>query len=189
MKKIAAISLAVIFLFAVNSTVFAATKTAAFQNKVTVLAAADTVSQVPYQTEIDVTAKYEGTVQTPDVYSVNIEWGAMEFVYTEKGVNVWNPDTHEYQLSVQKGWTASGNTVTVTNHSNQPVTATLLFQADAGYESVKASLDKTVMKLDTAVGTSVKEAPADTAVLTVDGTLDSSVREFTTVGRITVSLR
>lgn len=189
MKKITAISLAVIFLFAANSTVFAAAGSPDLPNEVTVLAAADTATQVPYQTEIDVTAKYKGALETPDVYNVNIEWGAMEFVYTEKGVNVWNPDIHEYQLSVQKAWTASGNTVTVTNHSNQPVTATLLFQADAGYESVKASLDKTVMKLDTAVGTSVEEAPADTAVLTVDGTLDSSVREFTTVGRITVSLR
>ena len=40
---------------------------------------------------IDVQAKYANGTDTPDVYSVNVVWGAMQFTYSAAGTRVWDP--------------------------------------------------------------------------------------------------
>lgn len=59
---------------------------------------------------------YLGNPQDADKISVDVEWGAMEFTYTQEE---WNPNTHKYE---KEGWepddVEKGNKITVTNHSN-----------------------------------------------------------------------
>ena len=40
--------------------------------------------------EIEVTAKSVSTISTPIVYSVDIDWGNMNFTYTQQNTNKWN---------------------------------------------------------------------------------------------------
>jgi hypothetical protein len=89
-----------------------------------------TVSIVLDETNADVTA-------TATVYSVDVAWTAATFTYevTETSgagsVMTWNPQTHTYEVldgtSIVSGaWTADSELkVTVTNHSNAKVHATV----------------------------------------------------------------
>lgn len=43
----------------------------------------------------EVTAKYVTTTQ-PETYAVDVEWGAMQFTYTQ-GEQEWNATTHKYE--------------------------------------------------------------------------------------------
>lgn len=36
------------------------------------------------------------------IYSVDIEWGAMEFTYNDASTNTWDPDTHLHISSKRK---------------------------------------------------------------------------------------
>ena len=88
------------------------------------------------------------------------------------------------------GWSNSGNTVTVTNHSNAQVTANLAYDSEQGYEGISGSFgNKSTMNLATAERTTVTEAPTDTAELSLTGTLNSTVTVPTTIGTITVTIR
>ncbi len=86
-----------------------------------------------------------GITKDRTVYSVDVEWGAMTFEY-ETGV--WNPETHALSTEEEgKGWLVYDeendkvlgdvqdaiNRVTVTNHSNAAVYATLTYTGEADY--------------------------------------------------------
>lgn len=65
------------------------------------------------------------TAATPDVTSVDIVWGTMEFEYSN---GQWNTASHCYEGA---GWTDSGSGyVTVKNIGNSIATATLSYQTD-----------------------------------------------------------
>lgn len=141
----------------------------------------------------DVTATYVdgssgGTGGT--VYSVDIAWGDMAFTYTE-AAGIWDPKTHTTTGADGGTWkenNTDGNKITVTNHSNTAVTATINYTPASGYEGITGSFDKTSLHLETAVGTAVAEAPNGTAALSLSGALDSSTAANTTIGTITVTL-
>ena len=86
------------------------------------------------------------------------------------------------------GWSHSGNTITVTNHSNAQVTAALAYASEQGYGGISGSFDNDNMTIETAVGTEVSKAPTKTAALTLSGTLDSSVENSTKIGTVTVTI-
>ena len=136
-----------------------------------------------------VKASYSAGAGGGTVYSVDITWGNMEFTYSEGSSPTWDPATHTYSSGGAGGWSNSGNTITVTNHSNAQVTANLDYASETGYEGISGSFgNKSTMTLATAVGTAVPEAPKDTAALTLSGALDSKVTSSTTVGTITVTI-
>ena len=91
---------------------------------VSVFAADSTLKGKSDGQSIDVQAKYVDGVESPDVYSIDVTWGSMQFTYSTSGTREWDPSTHKYKDDVTSGWTASGNTVTVTNHSNRAVKVT-----------------------------------------------------------------
>lgn len=143
---------------------------------------------------IDVQAKYEDNTESKVTYKVDVEWGAMEFTYQESGSNQWNPDTHQYELSVNGSWTESGNWITVRNHSNAPVKAALSFQAADGRNVTGAfyqndSLSDGSILLESAVGTTVEDPPAGTAELKLSGSLSSDMTDFGKVGEVTVTVK
>ena len=140
--------------------------------------------------EIDVEAKYESSVETPAVYSVDVSWGAMQFSYAASGTKDWNADSHTYTDNKEAGWTAEGNTVRVTNHSNAQVTASFTFEALDAYPGLSGSFDKPSLIFPSAENKAVEaeELTAET-VLGLEGALDGSVTEFTKIGTITVVIQ
>ncbi|MCC8357441.1 MAG: hypothetical protein LJU34_06320 [Oscillospiraceae bacterium] len=122
MKRAISLILAVVLVFAMSVTAFAA----------------ETVTQAGGTATANVTATYEEASPAATVYSVEISWGSMEFTYTEAADGTWSSDSHEYTDKGEAEWsyTSGANVVTVTNHSNAAVTATLAYAAKTGYEAV-----------------------------------------------------
>lgn len=143
-------------------------------------AADTTISGETRSATQEVTAKYDAGDAGTAVYSVTISWGSMDFDYTS---GAWNPSTHAYNGNWDKD---NDHTVTVTNHSNKAIIATLSYAvAESLKDNISGSFDKTTMNLATAVGTAFENAPTDTATLTLAGTLT----ETATVGTITVTIQ
>ncbi len=128
----------------------------------------------------DVKATYNAGDSTKTVYSVAITWGEMDFAYND---GAWNPDTHKFGAS----WAVTGNTVTVTNHSNVAVDAKLTYTAEKNYADITGTFSKDVLNLDSAVGTDVNNAPSDIVTLDLSGVLSSSTPAGTAIGTVTVT--
>lgn len=45
----------------------------------------------------------------------------MEFTYNMSGTKTWNAKTHEYDIDTKCEWSAKGNDISVTNHSNAAI--------------------------------------------------------------------
>lgn len=112
----------------------------------------------------------------------------MEFTCNAADTNDWKPVTHDYEVNVNTSWSASGNVITVTNHSNTAVNAAFAYTKAAGFESVIGAFSNASLPLATAVGTAVGSAPSGTTTLTLSGTLANPVADFTKVATITVTL-
>lgn len=139
----------------------------------------------------DVKATYATKGQAATVYSVDIEWGSMQYTYTIDSEGTWNPDTHQFDGKSEEGsWSCSdgANEVKVTNHSNAAVKAAFNYEAESGYESIDGSFNNQETTLRTAEGTKVSEAPNDTATLSLRGALNKNVPTATTIGTATVTL-
>lgn len=136
----------------------------------------------------DVKAKYSGGAAEPEVYSVDVTWGKMEFTYSVGGTRTWNPDTHLYDDKSTAGWTEDGNDITVVNHSNKSVNVAFSYEAAQGYSGIIGTF---TAASDTLFAGSLGDpdgADKVTTNLTLSGALASSVTEFTKVGTITVAL-
>ena len=104
-----------------------------------------TESRVTLNDEIKISYVPAGEQPDPDVVSVDIEWGGMDYTYTE---GTWNTDTHSYDNS---GWDDEGSGyVKVTNSGNADTTAEFIFESDReeisgsftdGADTVSAPLD------------------------------------------------
>lgn len=146
----------------------------------------------------DVTATYRtsssGSTGGGTVYSVDITWGDMAFTYTAGSAGTWNPSTH----SVTGGtggtggaWapdTPDGNKITVTNHSNAGITATLTYTAETAFSGITGTFSNTSLSLATAEGTTVANAPSGYTTLSLAGALASSTADSSKIGTITVTL-
>ena len=140
-------------------------------------------------TTIDVKAVYSSGTTTPDVVSVDIAWGAMEFTYSVGGTHTWDPVNHVYNDNTSATWTPKGNTVTVTNHSNVAINANLTFDVESAYQGLTGSFgEKASLSLPSAVDTDPNAAPSKTAELSLSGELPESVNALTKIGTITVKI-
>ena len=151
--------------------------------------AAGTVGRNDSQ-NIDVTAKYEASLNTPAVYSVDIVWDSMVFTYSETGSMVWNPETHTYEEQFSGGWDKETADITVTNHSNVDVNVSFAYAGDETF-GVTASLSGAEMPVKLAAGVEgdVAGAASTVATLTVSGKPNDAVTaEGAVVGRITVEI-
>ena len=135
----------------------------------------------------EVKGTYNAGISGGVVYSVDIAWTDMSFTYTGAGEGTWNPETHQYSGSSEGAWTASNDSITVTNHSNAPVTATASYAADPDYGSTTMTFGNNEATVATAVGTEVASAPSATITVTPGGTLAESANGGK-IGTITVSI-
>lgn len=169
MKKITTLLAAAALTCAMGTTAFAADQ--------------DGVSTGDYTAEVNGTYQAGGSGAV--AYSVDIAWTNMNFTYTGEGT--WDPETHQYSGSSEGAWTASNDSITVTNHSNAAVKATASYQAETGYESTTMTFGNNEATVATAVGTEVASAPSATITVTPGGTLAESANGGK-IGTITVSI-
>ncbi len=137
----------------------------------------------------DVKVKYDDSTNTT-IYSVDIVWGDMQFDYS---AGTWNPTTHSYSSDATAGFKAAaegGDKVTITNHTNKAVTATVAYTSEASYSS---AITGTVTPADateiaTAVGTETSAAPKQEFTLALGGAPADQLASYTKVGTLNITL-
>lgn len=131
--------------------------------------------------------RYTGSSET-QIISVDVAWEDMTFTYVE-GVHFgWNPENHEYAGAYEGYWENNRADITVTNHSNTEVNATLSFESgvdtvSGAFTEGSGTMDDGVLELASAVDTEVEEAPTATATFNISGSISVSAD---IVGEITV---
>ena len=121
-----------------------------------------------------------------NVVSVDINWGAMEFTYNK---GTWDPVNHEYVNSTGEAWTAEGNTITVTNHSNVDVTASFEFVKADNTNIIgmfRDAQDQPVSSIDLASADSISSEATSTGSVSFHITDGSIERDMSSLGTITV---
>ena len=109
-----------------------------------------------------------------EIISVDVAWEAMDFTYTGASQGTWNPVTHAYEGAIDGGWSDNTPAITVTNHSNVAVNATLSFTANVTgvvgtFTEVSGTENDNILELATAEGTEVANAPTATANFGISG--------------------
>ena len=173
MKKLFATLLAVAMLASVSVTAFAAETNHGTQD-----------------TEITVGGSYVSGAAGSSVISVDIEWEDMNFTYSVASQGTWNPATHAYDGQTEGGWSDNTPAITVTNHSNVAVNATLGFTADVTgvvgtFTEASGTENDNILNLATAEGTEVANAPTATANFGISG---AAIDADKTLGTITVAI-
>ena len=173
MKKLLSVILALVMALSLSVTAFAAT------------------NDGTQDTEITVNGTYTPGTTADEIISADIAWDAMDFTYTGASQGTWNPVTHAYEGAIDGGWSDNTPAITVTNHSNAAINATLGFTADVTgivgtfTESSGTENDK-VLELATAEGTEVGSAPKATANFSISG---AAIDADKTLGTITVTIK
>ena len=130
------------------------------------------------------TITVNGTYAPAKKISVTVAWENMDFTYTASG---WDPNTHQYTGSGT--WSTDTKTITVTNHSDVAVNATLDFTPEAGSNVTGAFTGTSTgntLALATAVGTEVSSAPTASAKFGISG---GAITESKKIGTITVTIQ
>ena len=141
--------------------------------------------------EITVTSVYQAGTAAAEIISVDVAWDAMDFTYTAPSQGTWNPVTHTYEGATEGGWSDNTPAITVTNHSNVAVNATLGFTADVTgvvgtFTEASGTANDNILELATAEGTEVANAPTATANFGISG---AAIDATQTLGTITVTIK
>ena len=90
-----------------------------------------------------VTANY--SLDTTQVYCVDIKWGNMQFTYSKSEGASWDPSNHTYGTGTGD-WasvTNGGNCVTIENHSNDKIYATVDCKFNTQYSGLSSTILQT----------------------------------------------
>ena len=142
------------------------------------------------QSDIPVSGKYEEGLSAAPTYAVDIAWANLNFVYKVQGTNVWNPETHKYEVKDEiVGWEGKG-TVLVANHSNVPVNVGFTFQAETNMTGLTGNFTKSAFQLAApAIGAAQADVPNDFTELTLSGgSLSPEQTTEVKIGTVTVSI-
>ena len=173
MKKLFAVLLAVAMLASMSVTAFA-----------------EGTNEGSNSTQITVNGTYVPGTTGAEQISVDIVWDAMDFTYTGASQGTWNPATHAYEGATEGSWSDNTPAITVTNHSNAAINATLGFTADVTgvvgtFTEVSGTENDNILELATAEGTEVENAPKATAKFGISG---AAIDADKTLGTITVAI-
>lgn len=132
-----------------------------------------------------------GTQKEPKI-SVDVVWEEMEFTYYGPSDGTWNPATHTYEGATEGGWSTNTPAITVTNHSNVAVTATLDFTVESTgsgiigtFTEASGTENDNILELATAEGTEFSNAPSATARFGISG---AAIDADQKLGTITVTV-
>ena len=172
MKKLLSVILALVMALSLSVTAFAAT------------------NDGTQDTEITVNGTYTPGTTADEIISADIAWDAMDFTYTGASQGTWNPVTHAYEGAIEGGWSNNTPAITVTNHSNVAVNATLGFTANVTgvvgtFTEASGTENDNILNLATAEGTEVGNAPTATANFGISG---AAIDADKTLGTITVTI-
>lgn len=139
---------------------------------------------------IEISGTYTPGAAADEIISADIAWDAMDFTYTGASQGTWNPVTHAYEGAIDGGWSDNTPAITVTNHSNVAVNATLSFTANVTgvvgtFTEVSGTENDNILELATAEGTEVANAPTATANFGISG---AAIDADKTLGTITVTI-
>lgn len=145
--------------------------------------------------DINVNAKYNSSVAPTDTISVNVEWGKMEFTYNVSGTQTWDPKDHTYTSNTSAQWSAEGNSVKLTNHSNVAISATFTFtkidqkvNGTFTYDNSKSVDENGAISLNAGEVNQPDAADFVSATLDLGGDLSSTSTTNVQVGTITVKI-
>lgn len=172
MKKLFAFFLAVFMIASMSVTVFAEANVGEHGESATIVVGGD----------------FQQTGAIYKTISVDIEWEDMTFAYIKTSSGEWDPGSHEYVGGVEGEWTDETRTITITNHSDTELTATLSFEQLVDITGVFSSTGEmtSLLELDSAVGTSRDEAPSASEEFGIIG--GEPLEENTSIGMITVHI-
>ena len=141
-------------------------------------------------TDITVNGTFVSGTAADEKISVDIVWEAMDFTYTAPSQGTWDPATHAYEGATAGGWSDNTPGITVKNHSNVAVNATLGFKADVAgvvgtFTEASGTENDNILNLDTAEGTEAANAPTATANFGISG---AAIDANKTLGTITVAI-
>ena len=139
---------------------------------------------------IEISGTYTPGAVADEIISVDVAWEAMDFTYTGPSQGTWNPVTHTYEGATKGGWSNNTPAITVTNHSNVAVNATLSFTANVTgvvdtFTEVSGTENDNILELATAEGTTLENAPTATANFGISG---AAIDADKTLGTITVTI-
>lgn len=135
---------------------------------------------------IEISGTYTPGAAADEIISVDIAWDAMDFTYTGASQGTWNPVTHTYEGATEGGWSNNTPAITVTNHSNVAVNATLGFTANVTgvvgtFTEDSGTANDSVLELATAEGTESANAPTATANFGISGAVIDADKALGTV--------
>lgn len=138
----------------------------------------------------DIKATYQaGKESTDTVYSVDVNWGSLEYTYSSGVTKSWDPTTLKYkETSGTSSWTCQegADQITVTNNSNADITASLAYgKTDS---NITGTFTNSKIGLKSAEGTNVGESPSETTTLSLKGALSDTTAEKKEIGNVTVTI-
>ena len=139
---------------------------------------------------IEISGTYTPGAAADEIISADIAWDAMDFTYTVASQGTWNPANHTYEGATEGGWSNNTPAITVTNHSNVAVNATLGFTANVTgvvgtFTEASGTENDNILNLATAEGTTLENAPTATANFGISG---AAIDADKTLGTITVTI-
>lgn len=173
MKKLAATALTLTMALAMSTPVYATWNP-------------NDITSLKYYNPIEATYE-EGVTTTETVYSVDVEWGKLEYTYHPNATKKWDPTTLKYVVTEgTPSWDceADADKIKVTNHSNEAISAKLEYEQTNA--EVTGTFDKSKINLKSAEETAVDEAPTGTATLALGGKMAEG--EDGTLGSVKVTI-
>ena len=139
---------------------------------------------------IEISGTYTPGAAADEIISADIAWDAMDFTYTGASQGTWNPVTHTYDGATEGSWSDNTPAITVTNHSNVAINATLDFTPAVDgvvgtFTEASGTANDNILELATAEGTAVADAPTASANFGISG---AAIDADKTLGTITVTI-
>ncbi|WP_418834369.1 hypothetical protein [Ruminococcus sp.] len=138
---------------------------------------------------ISVKAKYVEDIKASKTIQADVVWGEMEFTYNVSRTKTWNAKTHEYDIDTKGKWSAKGNDIIVTNHSNTDIDVDFTYEPLDKYSFVKGEFTYDAVTIPTAENKAVDDENLTISTsLTLSGGLSSDVTDLTKVGNVAVTI-
>lgn len=138
----------------------------------------------------EIKATYQaGKENTATVYSVDVEWGSLEYTYSSGVTKSWDPTTLKYkETSGTSSWTCQdgADQITVTNNSNADITASLAYAKTDS--NITGTFSNSKIGLKSAEGTNAGESPSETTTLSLKGALSDTTAVKKEIGNVTVTI-